>query len=42
LFLGLLLSLASAFGTNIGFLLKQRGAVRAAPIEARHPLRCCR
>jgi drug/metabolite transporter (DMT)-like permease len=35
---GLLLALASALGTNIGFLLKQRGAVLAPPIRLRHPL----
>ena len=39
MFLGLLLALASALGTNVGFLFKWRGAVQAAPIEARHPLR---
>ncbi len=37
--LGLLLSLGSALGTNVGFLFKQRGAVRAAPLQARHPVR---
>lgn len=39
MFLGLLLSLASALGTNVGFLCKQRGAVQSPPIEGRHPLR---
>jgi drug/metabolite transporter (DMT)-like permease len=39
LILGLALSLASALATNLGFLFKQRGAVRARPIKARHPLR---
>jgi drug/metabolite transporter (DMT)-like permease len=37
--LGLILSLVSAVGTNFGFLFKQRGAVLARPIRARHPLR---
>jgi drug/metabolite transporter (DMT)-like permease len=37
--LGLALSLASALATNLGFLFKQRGAVRARPIKARHPLK---
>ncbi len=36
--LGVILSLASALGTNLGFLFKQRGAVLAPPIRARHPL----
>jgi drug/metabolite transporter (DMT)-like permease len=39
LILGLALSLASALATNLGFLFKQRGAVRARPITTRHPLR---
>ena len=37
--LGLTLALASALATNLGFLLKHRGAVLAPPIEVRHPLR---
>ncbi len=37
--LGLVLSLASALATNLGFLFKQRGAVQAGPITARHPLK---
>ena len=37
--LGLLLALASALATNVAFLLKYRGAVLVAPIQARHPLR---
>ena len=37
--LGLLLALASAVATNLAFLFKQRGAVVAPPILARHPLR---
>ncbi len=36
---GLLLALASALATNVAFLLKYRGAVVVAPIQARHPLR---
>ena len=36
---GLGLSLASAVATSIGFLLKHRGAVLAAPVQIRHPLR---
>src|SRR5438067_2332327 len=35
--LGLTLALGSAVGTNLGFLFKQRGAVRAPPIRLRHP-----
>ena len=37
--LGLLLALGSAVATNAAFLLKYRGAVVVAPIQARHPLR---
>ncbi len=37
--LGLLLALLTAFVSIVGFLLKQRGAVDAPPIEARHPIR---
>ena len=37
--LGLALALASALATNIAFLFKHRGAVRAPPVQARHPLR---
>src|SRR4029078_5893256 len=36
---GLILALASAVGTNLGFLFKHRSAVRAPPILLRHPLR---
>src|SRR5437763_6722518 len=36
---GLALALGSALGTNIAFLLKQRGALLAPPVRARHPLR---
>jgi drug/metabolite transporter (DMT)-like permease len=32
-------SLASALGTNLGSLFKQRGAAKAPPIRVRHPLR---
>jgi drug/metabolite transporter (DMT)-like permease len=37
--IGLALALASALGTNVAFLLKQRGAVLAPPVRAAHPLR---
>ena len=37
--LGLILALASAAATNLAFLFKQRGAVLAPPILARHPVR---
>jgi drug/metabolite transporter (DMT)-like permease len=37
--LGLILAVASALATNLGFLFKQRGAVLAPPIRVRHPLR---
>src|SRR5512133_3056558 len=37
--LGLILALASALATNVAFLFKHRGAVLAAPIRVRHPLR---
>jgi drug/metabolite transporter (DMT)-like permease len=37
--LGLILALASAAATNLGFLFKHRGAVLAPPIEVRHLLR---
>ncbi len=36
---GLGLALACAVATNVAFLLKQRGAVRAPPVRVRHPLR---
>jgi drug/metabolite transporter (DMT)-like permease len=36
--LGLILAVASALGTNLGFLFKQRGAVLAPPIRVRRPL----
>jgi drug/metabolite transporter (DMT)-like permease len=40
--LGLILSLASALATNLGFLFKQRGAVLAPAVRASHPLRSAR
>jgi len=39
LLLGLALTLASAFTTNVGFLLRHRGAVAAPDVDVRHPLR---
>jgi drug/metabolite transporter (DMT)-like permease len=36
---GLGLALGSALGTSVAFLFKQRGAVLAPPVRARHPLR---
>src|ERR1700751_730677 len=36
---GLALALGSALATNVAFLFKQRGAVLAPPVRARHPLR---
>jgi drug/metabolite transporter (DMT)-like permease len=36
---GLALALACAVATSVSFLLKHRGAVLAAPVEPRHPLR---
>ena len=35
---GLGLALGSALGTNLAFLFKQRGAVLAPPVRARHPV----
>jgi hypothetical protein len=37
--LGLLLALATAFVSILGFLYKHRGAVSAPPVEWRHPVR---
>lgn len=37
--IGLLLSVATAFVSILGFLFKHRGAVAAPPIDARHPVR---
>src|ERR1051325_3150808 len=36
---GLGLALGSALGTSLAFLFKQRGALLAPPVRARHPLR---
>jgi drug/metabolite transporter (DMT)-like permease len=36
--LGILLALACAFATNVGFLLKHRGACAAPAVSMRHPL----
>jgi drug/metabolite transporter (DMT)-like permease len=36
---GLALALGSALATNLAFLFKQRGAVLAAAVDGRHPLR---
>ena len=36
---GLALALACALATNVAFLFKHRGAVLAAPVRVRHPLR---
>ena len=36
---GILLALACALATNVGFLYKHRGACAAAPVDMRHPLR---
>jgi drug/metabolite transporter (DMT)-like permease len=37
--LGIILALFCAVTTNVGFLLKHRGACQAADVDARHPLR---
>ena len=37
--LGLVLAVATAFVSIVGFLFKHRGAVGAAPVDARHPVR---
>src|SRR5947209_6873030 len=41
-FLGILLALACALATNIGFLYKHRGACAASPVNMRRPLRTAR
>jgi drug/metabolite transporter (DMT)-like permease len=41
-FLGILLALACALATNIGFLYKHRGACAADPVDVRRPLRSAR
>jgi hypothetical protein len=40
--LGILLALACALATNIGFLYKHRGACAAPPVDFRHPIRSAR
>jgi drug/metabolite transporter (DMT)-like permease len=42
LILGILLALACALATNVGFLFKHRGACSAPPVDIRHPLRTAR
>jgi drug/metabolite transporter (DMT)-like permease len=37
--LGILLAIACAIATQLGFLYKHRGAVEAPPVDVRHPLR---
>jgi drug/metabolite transporter (DMT)-like permease len=37
--IGLLVALASALATNVGFLMRHRGAVAAPDVDVRHPLR---
>jgi hypothetical protein len=39
LILGILLALACAMATNVGFLFKHRGACQAPEVDYRHPLR---
>jgi hypothetical protein len=39
---GILLALACALATNIGFLFKHRGVRQAPPVDMRHPLRTAR
>ncbi|MDX6648059.1 MAG: hypothetical protein QOJ97_10 [Solirubrobacteraceae bacterium] len=40
--IGILLALACAFATNLGFLYKHRGACAAPAVDMRHPLRSAR
>src|SRR5579862_1539922 len=40
--LGLGLAMGCALLTNVGFLLRHRGAVAAPPVDGRHPLRSAR
>jgi hypothetical protein len=40
--IGILLALACAFATNLGFLYKHRGACAAPTVDVRHPLRTAR
>jgi hypothetical protein len=42
LILGILLALACALTTNVGFLFKHRGACQAPDVDCRHPLRSAR
>jgi hypothetical protein len=42
LLLGMMLALACALATNVGFLFKHRGACRAPAVDMRHPLRSAR
>ena len=42
LILGILLALACAMATNVGFLFKHRGACQAPQVDYRHPLRTAR
>ncbi|MGI8714164.1 MAG: hypothetical protein ACR2NR_13505 [Solirubrobacteraceae bacterium] len=42
LLLGILLALACALTTNVGFLFKHRGACAAPAVDIRHPLRSAR
>ena len=37
--IGLLLALATAFASVVGFLYKHRGAVESPPVEMRRPIR---
>jgi multidrug transporter EmrE-like cation transporter len=41
-FLGILLALACALATNVGFLYKHRGACSVPPVDIAHPLRSAR
>ena len=41
-FLGILLAIACALATNVGFLYKHRGACAAPPVDMRRPLRTAR
>ena len=40
--IGILLALACAFLSNLGFFFKHRGACEAPPVDIRHPLRTAR
>ncbi len=42
LILGIVLALACALATNVGFLFKHRGACQAPAVDYRHPLRTAR